>query len=1345
MAETALRAYIKEVDDLVEREQLDEAIAHCRHILESYPKHLDTYRLLGKAYLEAKRYGDAADIFQRVLSAVPDDFVSQVGMSIVREDEGNLDASIWHMERAFETTPANPAIQQELRRLVGRRDGIEPHKVRLTRGALARMYAQGELYPQAAAELRAALQEDFDRPDLQAALAEMYWKTGQRTEAAEMCAHILEKLPYCREANRIIAAAYQSSGKSQEATPYHRRLAMLDPYAAFVENAMVDPRAVDANSVMIERLEWFPGMAVPTAQPDWATTLGVQTKTETPSEGAMPGWLAALEADHVVKPEAPKPVERPAAAKTPTSPFAGDAQHGPVPEWMRQAGWQEATGEAREGPVSFSDEEMAALDQGQPVAPSPGGTDELAPAELPDWVQAIAPREAVPEPEGPPALPPPRPPPAAEVEPAPSWMEEPGGQPAGPLPGPIRAEPSPAGQAGPQAATPLPSGEVPNWLESPADGASSTIVAWLGDRRPEGLRPSQPKREPLAEPEPKAVPEAEPAARAEEAPPAWLSEAEPPDQGVPLPWLAEGPAEAELEVKPEEQGPPAWVSGIKEAAAQPEPLRPEEMEWLRDREESAAKEEPQEEWLAQLEASEEAEMPPEKKPPDWLRGVREPETPATPPTPPAESPATPAGADWLRGIAEPPAPAGGEGDWLRGIAEPEKAPPQEDTDWLAGIGETPQAQAQPAESDIDWLKGFEQPEQAPEPAEEPAAAWLSAMAEAAPPPDVEIRPAGPAEPESETPGWLQEFAAAETGGPAAGVQPGAAEEPGFQGVLDWLREPASEVSAEPAAGGGYDVWPEPSFEAPAAPEAELPEAVDEDQALRWLEGLAARQTAGEPGAPPRTRQPGAELPAFMAEAAAPRSELPPEEPEEGLDWLERLATERGIDAQVTPMQDLAALSPRPQAPVPEPPQPAETVPSQEWLRQPAEAAAPEPEPAAEAGMEEALEWLPPTREPVEPPDSRLAWRPIDTSPAAAGQPPVEAAPLAVEEPVAAGGPEQAEDEVPDWLRAMVEETPPAVEAEELLPPEPQAEVALPHEAEAGDEMDLWLRGVPEEAVPLEAEPAPAEPEDEIPAWFGAEEETSLAGRAHAPIETAPDWLTAAEEPSAEEAGLLPVEPEAETPAAEEEVPAWVWGAGEPVEAAPADLQAPEPELEAPQLSWSRDEDELASAEEIESAAPSWLAEQEPSAVEPAAPAPVPLPTMEAAPVAEEEVAPLEEMITPAGPPPTPVAVSPRPPAEPEEPAKPTPPKPKPAAPASSELLAKARRALASGDLDQALVEYAVLVRKRKEMEAVIEDLQAMLVRSPEKPAVWQALGDAYMKANRLADAREAYKNGLESI
>jgi predicted Zn-dependent protease len=79
--------------------------------------------------------------------------------------------AIWHMERAYEVNPSNTSVQQEIRRLRGRRDGVEPTKLRLTRSALARMYIKGGLFGQAIAEIRQALTEDPDRPDLLILLA----------------------------------------------------------------------------------------------------------------------------------------------------------------------------------------------------------------------------------------------------------------------------------------------------------------------------------------------------------------------------------------------------------------------------------------------------------------------------------------------------------------------------------------------------------------------------------------------------------------------------------------------------------------------------------------------------------------------------------------------------------------------------------------------------------------------------------------------------------------------------------------------------------------------------------------------------------------------------------------------------------------------------------------------------------------------------------------------------------------------------------------------------------------------------------------------------------------------
>src|ERR1035437_1072606 len=102
MAKIELRAYNREIETVIEHGQIEEAIAHCKYILRFFPKHIDTYRLLGNAYIESQRYSEAADILQRILSVLPDDFFAQIVVSIVREDEGNLDAAIFHMEHAHE-------------------------------------------------------------------------------------------------------------------------------------------------------------------------------------------------------------------------------------------------------------------------------------------------------------------------------------------------------------------------------------------------------------------------------------------------------------------------------------------------------------------------------------------------------------------------------------------------------------------------------------------------------------------------------------------------------------------------------------------------------------------------------------------------------------------------------------------------------------------------------------------------------------------------------------------------------------------------------------------------------------------------------------------------------------------------------------------------------------------------------------------------------------------------------------------------------------------------------------------------------------------------------------------
>jgi tetratricopeptide (TPR) repeat protein len=256
MGVISLRAYNREIDSYIDQSRLDEAISHCRHILTKFPKHIDTYRLLGKAYLENNQNSNASDIFQRVLSAVPDDFISHVGMSVIREEEGNLASAVLHMEKAFERQPYNSEIQIELRRLYGKRDGIEPPKVRLTQGALARMYIRGDLIKQGVSELRTAISEYPNRYDLKTLLAETYLIGDQLANAIDLASDILTKYPYNLIANRIMAKSLKAHDHPQEMAICRKRLYALSPYEAYISEHAPTVDLVPDRAISIDQIEW---------------------------------------------------------------------------------------------------------------------------------------------------------------------------------------------------------------------------------------------------------------------------------------------------------------------------------------------------------------------------------------------------------------------------------------------------------------------------------------------------------------------------------------------------------------------------------------------------------------------------------------------------------------------------------------------------------------------------------------------------------------------------------------------------------------------------------------------------------------------------------------------------------------------------------------------------------------------------------------------------------------------------------------------------------------------------------------------------------------------------------
>ncbi len=896
MAKVSLRIYNREIESLIDQNQFDEAIAHCKHILKTFPKHLETYRLLGKTYLELKRYQDAAEIFQRVLLAVPDDFVSHVGMSIIRDDEEKLDEAIWHMERAYDRQSSNAAVQGELQRLYGRRDGAEP-KIRMTRGALAHMYVQGELYPQAIGEVRGVLADDPNRQDMQVLLALAYFRNGQKVEASEVCATLLRKYAYCLDANRILLEILPGTGRAENTQIHRQRVNEMDPYAAFVTASVFQSEAVPDAAVNLERLDYDPGQLLDSSS-SWPASL----ESKALSSGTaheIPEWLKAA--------EQPAQLEAPSAGTPAEQAPADDA----LPDFLRTAGWGAATGAAVETASAFDDSPEAEPVQGEAV-----------PADIPEWLKAMAPSE--PAPAAPVEAPVSGASEAPEAEDTMDWLKNLGAgktpaQEPGPEEGKTPAEPeasigdlgksdeerdesflwleSLAAKQGARSDELLTKpeerlDEAPEWVEQAKDlTTGQEAEAQPAESMPDWLKELQPQDAAGEQPGVPAETEAQPA----DATPDWLKELQPQEAAGEQPGMP-----AETEAQPADAT-PDWLKEMK-AQETPEELLPAPSAAVPSGPsigDLGKSDEEQDEsflWLESLAAkqgarSDELLTKPEERleaAPEWVEQARDAVLPEVAVQPAAEEEAE----DWLKSL-QPVEEAPGAEDEIPAAVEPSGT--------RAGKLEE-QPAAEPADDMPDWLRAMKAEAQAGEqpavpveaepqsaPAAEPAATgedvadWLKSLetgetpAEAAEVEPQAVPPAGPPETGTSMADWLKSLEEEEK---QAGEAPAAAVEPATStgGVTDWLKSLETE---EAQAGETPPVAAEP--EQPATPPTE-PAAASEEMP-DWLKAMEAEEkpAAELPAAPvQQTPEPAGEqeLPEWLREEEPAEPSLQPTSPAE---------------------------------------------------------------------------------------------------------------------------------------------------------------------------------------------------------------------------------------------------------------------------------------------------------------------------------------------------------------------------------------------------------------------------------------------------------------------------------
>jgi competence ComEA-like helix-hairpin-helix protein len=1156
MATIPLRAYNREIEGLIDRGQIDEAVAHSLSILQTFPKHVTTYRLLGKAYLEIQRYSDASDIFQRILSSVPDDFVSNVGMSIIREDESNLDAAIWHMERAFEAQPANAAIQDELRRLYGRRDGMEPPKVRLTRAALARMYAKGHLYQQAIGELRAALAEDPQRTDLQVLLAQMYYAAGLKVDAVNTSSNLLKKLPFCLEANRILAGILPETDRAEDAQIYKQQTIAMDPYFQFATAGSITTDNIPDEAVMATKLAYEPGSSMldKPGQPAWAASLGVQVADQ-PTE-ALPDWLAGEEEeisqiksnafvwDEAAEEEAPF-VESSDEEK----PIQDEEM---IPDWMKEAGWQPSDEtvvqefEAAGAGKSDFDEELP--------------DDEIVSAQIPEWLREIAPEGALDQPLGEEAIP----------------------------------------------------EELPSWLQETPPGESDSVVTWLDSTQSEELA----DQTSLESEENETL------------------------------FAAGSETEAQLPTMGEEE------PSLPDFASQPGSLAEDIPDWLQE--------------FAPEQEGKPAEL-------EEMATLIQP----------------PSGEDQELGIT----------DFLKNVERPSSEEPLvEELEIMPTMEEIP-----------DWLKDLEVGQQGQDFSKDETVISVKPVIDQELP-EEEITPA---QPEEEIPEWLGEL---KTEGMALEEQPlKSTEEP----LLPGKEEPAAEIDFS-----------------------------DDEAALAWLEGLAAKQeiTTDQVSALPEESE--------LISEEEPVEMISETEPVEMPDWLREIEAE--VESIPEAMEPIGAQ--------------ADTVVTGEEVNL--------------EDSEEALAWLEGLAAKQGVPEDQLvsqADERLESPPEWLVEEPEEVEAISAEIPT-----EAESEELPVWLLESVDQELP----EEPTQVEEPEELELPVETTTVGEIDLadenaalaWLetlaakQGVPEEQLTV----PPEERLESPPEWLKTGIETEEAAVEEAPFEAEepsvleaeeeplPDWLTKEVETTAFEAEPMVETPEVVEPSPEEaekaEIPDWLKEVEEEAVEEPAlEISAaslPEWLLESEDFQGEEKVSEEALEEMVAKAQAETIISKRPEISEKLDLNAASLSELENLPgigfVLAQSILSYREINGPL----TSVdeltnvngitietLVELRDLVEVEVPAVKKPIEERVVEPKDEDerMLVSARSAMLSDEINAATDQYDVLVKKGLYLPEIIQDLQESLYRQSTIFAVWQLLGDAYVRSDQLDAALDAYIKAEELL
>jgi tetratricopeptide (TPR) repeat protein len=224
-----LRSQVVRVLYLLDHGEGGKAASIACRILASYPLCIVVYNLAARAYLELGDLDTAQQLFERILSADPEDADAYMGLGIIHRTHGLRDVALELLLRAYELSPGDLQVRQALGDMCYLASSKVPDSFPMSRPGLARTLLRGNLLEQAISELAYLVQQQPQRTDLRIALCEAFWRNEQYFHAATTAQQLLSTAPYCLKANLILGQLWLGSKREDDARLCFERAQALDP------------------------------------------------------------------------------------------------------------------------------------------------------------------------------------------------------------------------------------------------------------------------------------------------------------------------------------------------------------------------------------------------------------------------------------------------------------------------------------------------------------------------------------------------------------------------------------------------------------------------------------------------------------------------------------------------------------------------------------------------------------------------------------------------------------------------------------------------------------------------------------------------------------------------------------------------------------------------------------------------------------------------------------------------------------------------------------------------------------------------------------------------------------